>query len=229
MSCCLDTYILLLRTYRPRDTLFSSPTHHHLRHRTTVSSSIDLREKSRFLSIYYSYSWLVREVRCFPFSLKSIVLETVVPDTAVERRRRPRPFPQFGGGGGVLDRGIPPPARRRRRRRRQEARSGRARPCLSRVAHLRPVGCSAFAGAHRRSPAAELYHSMDRHADTNLLQRMHALSIPPWAYPRLCTTNRTWSGRGRAGGCCSIALSSCSPPPVSPWRWRSLEVCSPMH
>ena len=32
---------------------------------TTVSSTIDLREKSRFLLFYYSYSRPLREVRCF--------------------------------------------------------------------------------------------------------------------------------------------------------------------
>jgi len=33
---------------------------------TTVSSTIDLREKSRFSPLYYSYSKPLREVRCFP-------------------------------------------------------------------------------------------------------------------------------------------------------------------
>ena len=36
---------------------------------TTVSSTINLREKSRFLPFNYSYSRPVREVRCFPNQL----------------------------------------------------------------------------------------------------------------------------------------------------------------
>ena len=46
---------------------------------TTVSSSIDSREIPGFLPWYYSYSMLLREVRCFLcISLESIELETVV-------------------------------------------------------------------------------------------------------------------------------------------------------